>query len=398
MVRMGGGSQVFVAALAFCVHAGPAAAHSENRSSHGPEFFRDLLAGQVWVGTMGPVGASGDARSVWFGPDGNTLRCPHGGDEARGSWGVGRDRRHRALLRGLLEGGARLPEGERGGAPVFYDRETGGLHVESWRGAGGAAGWRPAAVGHLQESWPRSLAERCPGVDLPAGLAVNESQTETAYEALRAQDPGAAVRRFRGSELRGPGAHGRGWVELERGPDDGGGTLSADELKDFLVRRDGEVLLHDDGSRHALVLREGGDELWRLARDDSITDVGHLTLAGDEIVLRYEESDREERWEADFALPVVPTGERYAAMVFADWLVWQPEPVVLPFHGVPRVGFRFARDGTAAASTVHGGEVEALWEWSGGDLILRVRGFERPAAYPWGRLAAHVGWPGVPVQ
>ena len=399
-----------VAALAMWSGA-VAAAGAANPSSHALEFFRDLLGGRVWVGAATMGSGAGVLRGVYFGVDGETRGCEAGGVAARGSWGVARDTRHRALLRGLLEAGGRLPEGESAAVPVFYDAVSGRLHAESWMRGGRAGGWLPAAVGHVQESWPRALVDLCPEVAEAGTARVNERQTETSYETLRAQDESAPLRAHAGSELRGPGAWGRGWMRLERaaGLGDGGfvlaellavraPTLSAEELKRFLARRDGEVLVHNDGSRHALVLRDGGDELWRLARDDSVERVGRLTLDGDGIVLGYEGSERRERWEADFALPLLPTGERYAAMRFGDWLASRPAPVVLPFHGVERVGFRFGSDGTAAAGTIRGGEVGAEWQWSGGDLLVRVQGFERPVRYPWERLAAHVGWPGALVR
>ena len=388
-----------------------AAAGPANPSSHGPEFFRDLLGGRVWVGvaTMGP--GARVLGGVYFGADGRTQRCDPGGIAAHESWGLARDTRYRVLLRGLLERGGRLPEGESAAVPVFYDGESGRLHVESWVSVAGAAGWLPVAVGHVQESWPRMLVDRCPELAEDGSAPVNERQTATSYEALEAQDAAAAVKAYAGSGLRGPGAWGRGWMRLEEvvGSGDRGfvlgellavraPTLPTEELKRFLAESDGEVLVHNDGSRHVLVLREAGDELWRLARDDSVAHVGRLTLGGDEIVLSYEGLKREERWEVDFALPLLPTGERYAAMRLGDWLASRPTPVVLPFHGVERVGFRFGSDGTAAAGTIRGGEVGAVWQWSGGDLLIRVEGFERPVRYPWERLAAHVGWPGAPVR
>ena len=276
----------------------------------------------------------------------------------------------------------------------------------------GAAGWLPVAVGHLQESWPQGAGRFAARSSRRRGSApVNERQTEMSYETLEVQDAGAPVRAHAGSELRGPGAWGRGWKRLERAVMAGGGgfvvgellavgapTLSTEELKRFLAKSDGEVLVHNDGSRHVLVLRDGGDELWRLRRDDSVEDVGNLALGADEIVLSYVDSGREERWELNFAPPLLPTGERYAAMRLGDWLASRPRPVVLPFHGAERVGFRFGSDGTAAASTIDGGEVGAVWQWSRGRLVLRVRGFERAASYSWERLAAHVGWPGAPTR
>ena len=199
---------------------------------------------------------------------------------------------------GLLETGGRLPEGESAAVPVFYDAVGGRFHAESWVSVGGAAGWLPVTVGHVQERWPRMLVDRCPELAENGRAPVNERQTEMSYEALQAQDPEAPVRAHAGSELRGPGAWGRGWMRLERAVSSGDGgfvlaellavrapTLSAEEMKGFLARRDGEVLVHNDGSRHVLVLRGAGDELWRLARDDSVAHVGRLTLGGDEIVL-----------------------------------------------------------------------------------------------------------------
>ena len=57
--------------VALAVWAGAvAAAGPANPSSHGPEFFGDLLAGRVWVGAATMGSAAGVLWGVHFGSDG----------------------------------------------------------------------------------------------------------------------------------------------------------------------------------------------------------------------------------------------------------------------------------------------------------------------------------------
>ncbi len=378
-----------------CAGQEPAA----NPSSHSAAFFSRLLTDRIWVARPA-VALAAVTDMVWaahFRADGSVVSCGVNGRVSVVRWRVSESVDNRAVLERFGTRPIGVDDETRRDT-MFYDGETGCLHMETRVVGRRQAVWLPWSAGWVQETVPRVMADRCPEFGSVSGLGINERQTADSYDVLADQDPDAAVRKFVGWEFRGPGAHGRGWVGLQSGPEYRGGTLSEDELREFLVRRDGEVLVHNDGSRHVLVLRDAGDELWRLASDGSVEDVGHLTLSGDEIVLQYEHSNREERWDVDFALPLLPTGERYAAMRLGDWLASRPGPVVLPFHGVARVGFHFGIDGTAAATTVDGGEVGAAWQWSRGSLVVRVRGFERAAAYPWERLAAHVDWPGAPAR
>ena len=64
---------------------------------------------------------------------------------------------------------------------------------------------------------------------------------------------------------------------------------------------------------------------------------GHLVpvAGGAEIALHYERLPRRPRFRVGDALPLLPTGQRYAAMRLSDWLAARTGPVILPFKGRP---------------------------------------------------------------
>ena len=193
------------------------------------------------------------------------------------------------------------------------------LHNEALGAASGV--WAVASYGWVQESWPRAMKNACPDVALPADLPVNEKQTSTAFDKMMAQDTDAPLRGFPGSELRGPGATGiaaSGGLPL----------LPAAALKRFLEDNNGRVLVDNAGARHVLVLGRDRDELWLLEGSGgtggtgAIADTGHLVPAagGAEIALRYERLPLRPRFRVGDALPLLPTGERFAAVRLTDWL------------------------------------------------------------------------------
>ena len=182
---------------------------------------------------------------------------------------------------------------------------------------------------------------------MPADLPVNEKQTSTAFDKAIVQDPDAPLRGFPGSELRGPGATGIA-------ASGGHATLPAAALKRFLADNNGRVLVDNAGARHVLVLGPDRDELWLLdgsGGTGAIADTGHLVPAagGAEIALRYERLPLRPRFRVGDALPLLPTGERYAAMRLTDWLAARSAPVTLPFMDREDSVFRFRADGTLTA-------------------------------------------------
>ena len=328
-----------------------AAPGSPNYSSHGAAFFTGLLEGRVWILERPNSRRAEDRNTVWahyHGPDGTLRACAHlGGAYAprTARWRVVPSREFRALYNFNEPGVEPDPGQRRGHTPVFYDPATGVLHNEALGAASGV--WTVASRGWVQESWPRAMKDACPDLRLPADLPVNEKQTSTAFDKMMAQDTDAPLRGFPGSELRGPGATGIA-------ASGGRATLPAAALKRFLEDNDGRVLVDNTGARHVLVLGPDRDELWLLdgsGGTGGIVDTGHLVPAagGAEIALHYERLPLRPRFRVGDALPLLPTGERYAAMRLTDWLAALNGPVTLPFMDREDSVFRFGADGTLTA-------------------------------------------------
>ena len=377
-----------------------AAPASPNYSSHAAAFFTGLLEGRVWILERPNSRRAGDRSTVWahyHDPDGTLRACTHLGGAyapATARWRVVPSREFRALYNFTEPGVVPDPGQRRGHTPVFYDPATGVLHNEAQGSASGV--WAVASRGWVQESWPRAMKDACPDLALPADLPVNEKQTSAVFDKAMAQDLDAPVRGLPGSELRGPGATGIA-------ASGGHATLPAAALKRFLEDNDGRVLVDNTGARHVLVLGPDRDELWLLdgsggtGGTGAIADTGHLVPAagGAEIVLRYERLPLRPRFRVGDALPLLPTGERYAAMRLTDRLAARSAPVTLPFMDREDSAFRFRADGTLTAVLGDGNgsrETAGAWRWSRGELIVTLDGAAAANSYPWRALAARVGW------
>ena len=371
-----------------------AAPVSPNYSSHAAGFFTGLLEGRVWILERPNSRRAGDRNTVWahyHGPDGTLRACAHlGGAYAPGTarWRVVPSREFRALYNFNEPGVEPDPGQRRGHTPVFYDPATGVLHNEALGAASGV--WAVASRGWVQESWPRAMKDACPDVVLPADLPVNEKQTSAVFDEAIAQDPDAPVRGFPGSELRGPGATGIAASGRHA-------TLPAAALKRFLADNDGRVLIDNAGARHVLVLGRDRDELWLLDGNGGIADTASLVPAsgGTEIALHYERLPLRPRFRVGDAPPLLPTGERYAAMRLTDWLAARGGPVTLPFMEAKDSAFRFRADGTLTAvlgDGIGGRGTAGAWRWSRGELIVTLDGAAAANSYPWRALAAHLGW------
>ena len=389
------------AVLASAVAADAAhAASPRNYGSHGAAFFSELLAGRVWLYERPNSARAEDRNTLWgsyYGPDGTVLSCVHL-DGARialsDRWRVATSRRFRALYNYHEAGTAPDPAQVRGHVPIFYDPESGRLHTESLPSGGSPSdppgdppsGWFVLSQGWVQESWPRALKDACPALGLPPGLPVNEKQTSARMDEAIAQDLDAPVRAFPGSELRAPGATG---LALSGG----GPTVTAAELARFLADHDGTVLESPEGARVVLVLGPEKDELWRLDERGEVADVGWLLPDADgaEIVLQWERLPRKDRYRVGDPFPLLPTGERHAAMRLMDRIVARGRELRLPFMGRENVAFRFAAGGSVTARAEGGEPVEGRWRWSRGSLHVALDGVRDVAAYPWRALAGRLG-------
>ena len=381
---------------------GQGAASGPNYSSHAASFFDELLKGRVWVLERPNSSLAWDRGKVWahyHAPDGSLLACAHlgggyAGAEAR--WRVVPSRAFRALYTYYESGTEPDPGGRRGHTPLFYDPETGALHNEA---TGPDGRWAIASRGWVQESWPQAMKAACPDLGLPAHLPVNGRQTATAFEAMMAQDPEAAVRNAPSSHLRGPGATGIAAAE-------GRPALPGADLARFLAENDGFVLTDTAGARHVLVLGVEGDELWLLDAEGGIADVGVLVPAagGAEIAVHYERLPVRPRYRIGEALPFLPTGERFAAMRITDRLAAEGTPVVLSFPGTSVPGraetaVRLRADGTLTAELDGRETVPGTWRWSRGALEVALGGAAGEAStsgtsVPWRVLADRSPWTG----
>ncbi len=363
----------------------------QNYSSHGPEFFEELLTGRVWVLQRPLARRASDRKFVWahyHDPNGDIHTC----QRVRGRyqainerWRMAKSDRYRALYNQYKVGKKPDPAEKKRHRPIFYNPQTGMVHDEFWDRK--TMAWYHAAVGWVQDSWPRVLKDACPKLALPADLPINEKQTAKRFDKLMVQDPDAPLRGLMGSEPPTPGGTGMGAA-------DGGPTFPAAALKQFLIENDGRVLVDFTGPRFVLVLNPERDELWRLNADGAIEDIGYLVASGDgkKLNLQYEHLPEKRTYFLGFALPFLATGERYAAMQMMDWVVGRGEDVVLPFLERERVAFGFAEGGQLVARTTDGEDVPGTWWWSRGRLHVNLEGIDRTNAYPWDELAAHVGW------
>ncbi len=379
--------------LASAVAADAASAASpRNDSSHGAAFFSELLTGRVWLYERPNSARAEDRGTLWgsyYRPDGTVLSCVHldGAWTALADrWRVVPSRRFRALYNYYKAGTAPDPAQVAGHVPIFHDPESGRLHTESLSPGNPPGAWFVLSHGWAQESWPRALKDACPGLGLPPDLPVNERQTSARMDEAIAQDPDAPVRALPGSELRAPGATGLALAG-------GGPTTTAAELARFLTVNDGTVLASPDGARLVLVLGPEKDELWRLDERGDVADVGWLLPSADGagIVLQWERLPRKDRYRVGDPFPLLPTGERHAAMRLTDRIVARDRDVSLPFMDRGSVAFRFAAGGSVTARMDGGETVGGRWRWSRGSLHVALDGVRDVAAYPWRALAGRLG-------
>ena len=161
-----------------------------NLSSHLPEFFTQLLGGRVWV-----FQRRGAPAAVYLAKNGDVLGCWLRADNS------GYVRSREGMKWGIGTPNSRLnfevswptSEGLRYyRMVVIYDGKSGRFHGERFNFK--AKKWRVARDGWIQESWPRSLKDRCPGLLLPWDLKVEEDQRSLDWAATKSRgEPGQEV-------------------------------------------------------------------------------------------------------------------------------------------------------------------------------------------------------------
>ena len=283
-----------------------------------------------------------------------------------------------------MRAGARVEWNYGGGlkkyASKFYDPETGefstevlskGAHVRS-------------NPGLIQDTWPRSLVDACPGLKLPAHIRINERQTSLKFDELRRQDPDAPIRNFPGSHLTAPGRTGLG-------ASGGRPTTTRKAVWSWLQGQDGYVLTSSDGVGNVVVLAEGGKEheVWRLADDGSISGIGVLRDEGDWAFVEVPDLPEAVKYPVGYPVPLLPTGHRHTAWQLTDELIAKGEPLPLPWLGARYADHRFLfHDKTLTVVAPGETYLTGRWRWTKGQLQVWVDGEEHHAgSIAWRDLA-----------
>ena len=259
----------------------------------------------------------------------------------------------------------------------FYDPATGTLAVDLFRSnADWRRAWTRGATGWVQDSMPRSLADACSGLDLPAGMRINEKQTSYRFDELRRQDPDAPIRNFPGSHLTAPGNTGLG-------ASGGKPTTTKAEIEAFLEAQQGNVLVN--AKRIGLTNVRAGDreELWRIGNAymaDGFWDLVRTTDEAGEWIEVREGAKVRRRYPIGYPFPYLPTGHRHPAFQLTDEFLARPYPRELRFMGEAYADKRFVfhTEGKFSVVDLNGDLVEGphfdgVWRWTRGTLEMTVR-------------------------
>ncbi len=263
-----------------------------------------------------------------------------------------------------------------------YDPVNGGDYL--W-GKSRDGKWAPRVIGHWQESWPRSMAERCPDIKLPDNIPINEKQTSTNYWELLEQDPDAPLRGFKGTS---PEAK-----RLFKGPETLEGSLN------YLRSIKGTVF-HLRG--HDMVLNTKRQELWKLGKDGVVEDVA--VFKQDKTNNAWIRGKWQNRtFEYDWTYLTMPlfaeavmngmTDVRHPAFMFTDWLT-DGRDVLFPLKTGKHARLTLdARGFVSAPAPTTGEDVQGTWWLERGDLNISMGEFGHKT-WPWAEFAQIVGYPG----
>ncbi len=394
------------AVLSSCMAHGPVRnigiATHPNFVSHNKAFYDRLLSGRAWIleGVYHP-NYRNIVRGFVFAKDGSRIGClaykKTNGDPlwlaqrgvkwevVEGAWRVG------AVVRNSYDDG-RKPRH----LPLFYDPSTGALAGETVRREkSGKRYWIRSSLGHVQDGWPRALADACPGLKPPPDMAINEKQTSLRMDELRRQDPAAPIRNFPGSHLTAPGRTGLGASR-------GAPTTTEEEVLAFIRAQGGNILLSPSGVGYVFV---GGqavsedsfwmDEVWRLNDEGKLMAFGvsrtETDASGQDWAITEIPGQPVFRYPAGYPFPLLPTGHRHAAFQLTDRLVAAGEPVALPWMAERWRNFLFEEGGRLSAAPVAGGmREEGRWRWTRGRLKVWFAEDETEAPF-WTDIADMLG-------
>jgi len=343
-------------------------------NSHAGLFFAELFTGRVhiqsWRSVKGQSGtgvsmspsAANVAVALLYLADGRLIGCVARDTQGKThTWEDTWDREY-------------IASGVSNNKKSYYDPITG---LEAfWRRLENNGVWRLGLIGYWQNSWPRSMKDGCPDLDIPADYPINEKQTSTRYWTLLDQDPEAPIRHFQASH---PSA-----TSLLRGPS------TEEQALAYLRGLDGQMFVLRD---LPMVFSPDREELWLVAQDDgAIADVG-----------RMKKDDTRDGWiRITWDLPTKDwtylnlrllaesviqgrTSRRHPAFAFTEWLADGRE-VGLPVTGDTVAGLVFTTDGTVTARAADGVPITGSWWLEAGDINVSMADHGH-RTWPWQEAA-----------
>ena len=345
-----------------------------NLSSHLPEFFTQLLGGRVWVfrrrGALAAVYLSknGDVLGCWLRADNSGYVRSREGMK----WGIGTPN-----SRLNFEVSWPTSEGQRYyRMVVIYDGESGRFHGERFNVR--AKKWRVARDGWIQESWPRSLKDRCSGLLLPWDLKIEEDQRSLDWAETKSRSQ--PVKRFPGWKRSFPGATGLG-------ASGGKPTLTLQEVVAIKAAAHGKISIGMSGDRRVAVAWPDYTEVWAVDGNDNIVDLATSRRIRDGSIMvgRWERSARINSYHIGYPFPLIVTDRFHPGFRMMQELGAESRRVSVPWgEGLERT-FAFMPGG----KVVGGGEVGKWWI-SRGQLFVEAGGEKK--SFPWRAFAKLAGW------
>ncbi len=372
-----------------------------NETPYSARFYKELLSDRVHV--FEDLSRNRNrVQGTIYGADGTALECVFASRSRLGSNSY-RQRRQRPVETSWSQHKKKPGSGGhiRWGADPewnpytyeFYDPKTGEIATEIILKNGSYAAIN---VGHIQDTWPRALADACPDLKIPAHIRINEKQTSRQFDELQRQDPDAPVRNFPGSHLTAPGRTGLG-------VSDGRPTTTKAEVEAFLEAQDGNVIVNVRGRALTYVRVGDREELWRsgvgFAAERYLDVVRTTDEAGEWIEAHEETRDGLKVWRRypiGYPFPWLPTGHRHPAFQITDGWLAKPHPRSLAFMGEAYADKRFVFHPEGrfsvvdeAGNLVEGPHFDGVWRWTRGHLEMTVRD-DRSYSINWLELAVDV--------
>ncbi len=348
--------------------------HATNHSSHLPEFFRNLLAGRVFVHERHGAAAAihyrkdGTFYACWLSSDGRYLQTPEDATWQIGTRVSRSNIQHRTYHPRLGEEFIRRV--------VIYTPSTGRFHFESYLKQ--SKRWKIDRDGWIQNSWPSILFDNCRHLALPADLPINESQTAGDFETFKQH--AYPIRNHPGSDRRFPGA--TGVAAASNGP-----TLTPEAVEAAFRSYERNISISTTGKHYVFHSFPDHKEVWRLDLRMNITNTATMRLDtyNAVFVTKWRTGGRAGRISYGYPLFAISTDRPHPIFPMMESVVGRQSAVSIPNADGIDVDHHFDADGNVNTPSRAG-----RWRISAGKVEVTFG--HRTHAYPWRVFAKFADW------